>query len=485
MDRWYGYTVFLLVSVFYISATEGLTEYRVTTVIHPPLVMSQGDGDSRKFVGLLPDLLDKIGPMMNATFSIKHVQDGKYGMLDNTGNWTGMIGELVNNQSDIAAAAMTVTVQRANAVHFSQPVLEFGLSIVMKKPTADGISWRRWKGLLSFLKPFTTGVWIAVICSYAIVSLLYGLILQFDPMEDDGADNIKKNITRGFPVMFYRFCFQGSFSPSTCTSRSAKMLTCFWCIFVILIFASYITSLAVVFRSGDDELLETPIHSFEDLPIQSEVEYGVIANSLTYQYFTVNAKDQTDEAIGKQLKKSKDQMPKNTAEGVKRVRDSKGDYVFITEELSARTESGKPPCDLVLVHHSKLRRSYSFACRLDSNDYACHDLDVALISLKENGVLEELISKWYKNQCDTDFDDDYIKYVTSFEDKKFQSGLFFRTDGISIDKIGSLFILLLLGILISIGLLIFDICFEKRFEKKMRGSTRDDQPFESITNDMQ
>ncbi|CAC5356425.1 GRIN [Mytilus coruscus] len=356
MDRWYGYTVFLLVCVFYISAAEGLTEYRVTTV----------------------------------------------------------------NQSDIAAAAMTVTVQRANAVHFSQPVLEFGLSIVMKKPTADGISWKRWKG---------------------------------------------------------------SFSPSTCTSRSAKMLTCFWCIFVILIFASYITSLAVVFRSGDDELLETPIHSFEDLPYQSEVEYGVIANSMTYQYFTVNAKDQTDEAIGKQLKKSKDQMPKNTAEGVKRVRDSKGDYVFITEELSARTESGKPPCDLVLVHHSKLRRSYSFACRLDSN--ACHDLDVALISLKENGVLEELISKWYKNQCDTDFDDDYIKYVTSFEDKKFQAGLFFRTDGISIDKIGSLFILLLLGIVISIGLLIFDICFEKRFEKKMRGTTRDDQPFESITNDMQ
>ncbi|XP_071126895.1 glutamate receptor U1-like [Mytilus edulis] len=483
MDRWYENTAFLLVSVFYISATEGLTDYRVTTILNPPLVMSQGDGSSRKFVGLLPDLLDKIGPMMSATFSLTHVQDSRYGTLDNTGNWTGMIGELVNKKADIAAAGLTVTVQRANAVHFSQPILDSGLSIVMKKPTANGISWKRWTGLLSFLKPFTTGVWIAVICSYAIVSLLYGIILQFDPMEEDGTDSIKKNITRGFPVMFYRFCFQGSFSPSTCTSRSAKMLTCFWCIFVILIFASYITSLAGVFRSGDDELLETPIHSFEDLPLQSEIEYGVAYNSMTYRYFTLNAKDKTDEAIGKQLKKSKDQMPKTVAEGVKRVRDSKGDYVFITEELYARTESGKPPCDLVLVHHSKYRGSYSFACGLESK--ACHDLDVALVSLKENGILEELVGKWYKNQCDTDFDDNYIKYVTSFEDKKFQAGLFFRTDGISIDKIGSLFILLLLGILISIGLLIFDICFEKRFEKKMRGTARDDQPFESITNDMQ
>ncbi|XP_076078099.1 putative glutamate receptor isoform X3 [Mytilus galloprovincialis] len=98
MDMWYGYTAFLLVSVFYTSATEGLTDYRVTTILHPPLVMSQGDGNSRKFVGLLPDLLDKIGPMMNATFSLNHVQDSRYGTLDNTGNWTGMIGELVNKR---------------------------------------------------------------------------------------------------------------------------------------------------------------------------------------------------------------------------------------------------------------------------------------------------------------------------------------------------------------------------------------------------
>lgn len=55
----------------------------------------QKQGGSAQFDGFIPDLLKKIEPLLNVTFDIKHVGDFKYGSKQKDGNWTGMIGEIV------------------------------------------------------------------------------------------------------------------------------------------------------------------------------------------------------------------------------------------------------------------------------------------------------------------------------------------------------------------------------------------------------
>lgn len=78
--------------------------------------------------------------------------------------------------ADIAAASLTVTAERAKVIDFSHPFLDLGLSIVMKRPTSRG--WRALTGFVSFLQPFTPGVWIALLLSCLLVPILYGFILQ-------------------------------------------------------------------------------------------------------------------------------------------------------------------------------------------------------------------------------------------------------------------------------------------------------------------
>jgi hypothetical protein len=56
------------------------------------------EGAPSELKGLVPDLLKKIGPLINATFAINHVNDGLYGSK-RRGYWDGMIGELVNKVS--------------------------------------------------------------------------------------------------------------------------------------------------------------------------------------------------------------------------------------------------------------------------------------------------------------------------------------------------------------------------------------------------
>lgn len=214
---------------------------------------------------------------------------------------------------------------------------------------------------------------------------------------------------------------------------------------------------------GERQTPSNPIHSFEGLASQSGIKFGTVKDGATYRYFT-EAKDEVDKKIGKHLKDNPDQMTSSSEEGIKRVRDSSGGYAFIMEEIGARLTVGKLPCDLMLVHHSSIRKSYSFGCT--TNTTICRNLDVAIIQLKTDGEIQELTDKWLKptGDCDTDFYDDYLAYMRSFNIEKDASGFLFQSDALTMEKVGSMFILLAVGIVVSIALLVFDVCTERRVQ---------------------
>lgn len=478
----YGVPSILLLLLLLVSLSSGETVYKVTTILEEPFVI-QKQGGSAQFDGFIPDLLKKIEPLLNVTFDIKHVGDFKYGSKRKDGNWTGMIGEIVQGTADIAAASLTVTAERAKAIDLSHPFMELGLSIVLKRPNTRG--WQSLKGFVTFLEPFAPGVWITLLVACIIVPVLYGVVLHFDPMEDEADPSMLRNIARAVPVIFYRFCLQGSLAPANATSRASRVLVAFWSLFLVILYVTWATSYAVYMLKGQRQTPSNPIHSFEGLASQSGIKFGTVKDGGTYRYFT-EAKDEVDKKIGQHLKENPDQMTNSAEEGIKRVRESGGGYAFIMEEIGARLTVGKLPCDLMLVHHSSIRKSYSFGC--NPNTTICRNLDVAIIQLKIDGEIQELTDKWLKptGDCDTDFYDDYLAYMKSFNIEKDASGFLFQSDALTMEKVGSMFILLAVGIVVSIALLVFDVCTERRVQKAVnrRGGT-DKQPFEAITDDMQ
>ena len=48
--------------------------------------------------------------------------------------WTGMIGELIRHDVDLAVAPLTITSQRESVVDFSKPYMNLGISILISKP---------------------------------------------------------------------------------------------------------------------------------------------------------------------------------------------------------------------------------------------------------------------------------------------------------------------------------------------------------------
>ena len=59
------------------------------------MVREQNDGV--KYEGYCVDLIDGIAKLVGFNYTINLVKDGRYGVHQANGSWTGMIGEVVRN----------------------------------------------------------------------------------------------------------------------------------------------------------------------------------------------------------------------------------------------------------------------------------------------------------------------------------------------------------------------------------------------------
>jgi ABC-type amino acid transport substrate-binding protein len=63
------------------------------------------------------------------------VKDNTFGNKPaNEQPWSGIIGELVRHEADLAVAPLTITSQRESVVDFSKPWMNLGISILISKP---------------------------------------------------------------------------------------------------------------------------------------------------------------------------------------------------------------------------------------------------------------------------------------------------------------------------------------------------------------
>lgn len=189
--------------------------------------------------------------------------------------------------------------------------------------------------------------------------------------------------------------------------------------------------------------------------MQTEIKYGTVASGPTEDYFS-NAVDEVDIAIGQHFKQFPDQLVESFDDGIERVRSDEN-YALVMEEASARHFANKSPCNLVFIKHSFIRNSYGFAC---ANTTICRFINIAIYKLLKSGEIQALRDKWFSNDCDTELDGN--QYVNSKENKKSASDVLFRPYSLSMDTVGGVFIFLGVGLLLSVVILVCEICFAKR-----------------------
>lgn len=127
-----------------------------------------------QFEGYAVDLIHEISRVLGFNYTIRLTPDGQYGSQNrDTKEWNGMIGELLNQKADLAIADLTITYEREQAVDFTMPFMNLGISILYRKPIKQP------PNLFSFLSPLSLDVWIYMATAYLGVSVLLFILARY------------------------------------------------------------------------------------------------------------------------------------------------------------------------------------------------------------------------------------------------------------------------------------------------------------------
>jgi len=126
------YPFFLL--LLWTAVSDAKKPLRISVVQNKPWIMLKEDSSNRvgndRYEGFLVDMLDKLAAMFNVNFELQEQADGRYGARDESGNWNGMIGSVISETADLAVGDITITSGREQAVDFSVPFLQTGITIL-------------------------------------------------------------------------------------------------------------------------------------------------------------------------------------------------------------------------------------------------------------------------------------------------------------------------------------------------------------------
>ncbi|XP_060747633.1 glutamate receptor 4b isoform X7 [Tachysurus vachellii] len=340
----------------------------VTTIMEGPYVMLKKNWENYegndRYEGYCVDLAYEIANHIGIKYKISIVPDGKYGARDpDTKIWNGMVGELVYGKAEIAVAPLTITLVREEVIDFSKPFMSLGISIMIKKPQKSK------PGVFSFLDPLAYEIWMCIVFAYIGVSVVLFLVSRFSPYEwhteepEEGTDGLPSDQPPNEFSIFNSLWFSlGAFMQQGCDisprSLSGRIVGGVWWFFTLIIISSYTANLAAFLTV---ERMVSPIESAEDLAKQTDIAYGTLDSGSTKEFFR-RSKIAVYEKMWSYMKSAEPTVfTKTTAEGVARVRKSKGKYAFLLESTMNEYTEQRKPCDTMKVGGNLDSKGYGVA----------------------------------------------------------------------------------------------------------------------------
>lgn len=404
--------------------------------------------DHRMFCckGYCMDLLKELSKTINFTYSLALSPDGLFGSysvrnssLGGKKEWTGLIGEIVNERADMIVAPLTINPERAEFIEFSKPFKYQGITILEKKPSRSST-------LVSFLQPFSNTLWILVMVSVHVVALVLYLLDRFSPFgrfklaNTDGTEEDALNLSSA--IWFaWGVLLNSGIGEGTPRSFSARVLGMVWAGFAMIIVASYTANLAAFLVL---ERPKTKLSGINDARLRNTMENltcATVKGSAVDMYFRRQVELSN-------MYRTMEANNYNTAEDA--IHDVKVGKLMAFIWDSSRLEfEAAQDCELVTAGELFGRSGYGIGLQKGS-PWADH-VTLAILDFHESGFMESLDLKWimqgYQQQCDA---------------------LEKTPNTLGLKNMAGVFILVGAGIVGGIGLIIIEMAYKKHQIKKQK-----------------
>ncbi|XP_046392943.1 ionotropic receptor 25a isoform X2 [Ischnura elegans] len=421
-----------------------------------------------KWTGYCVDFMKALAERMEVDYELVAYRDGYFGDRRVDGTWDGAIGDLAKGETDLLVASTVMTSEREEVIDFVAPYFEqTGISIVIRKPV-------RKTSLFKFMTVLRFEVWLSIVGALTVTGFMIWFLDKYSPYS---AQNNKKM----YPYPCRKFTLKESFwfaltsftpqgggeAPKALSSRT--LVAAYW-LFVVLMLATFTANLAAFLTV---ERMQSPVQSLEQLARQSRINYTVVKNSNTHQYFinmknaeetlyrvwkeiTLNSTNDLSryrvwdypikEQYGHILLAIEQTGPvSSAAEGIKKVIASEtGEFAFIHDAAQVRYETSRN-CNLTEVGEPFAEQPFAIAVQTGS--HLQEEISRRILDLQKDRFFEALTGKYWNASAKGD--------CPNADDM----------EGITLESLGGVFIATLFGLALAMVTLAGEIFYYKR--KKM------------------
>ncbi|XP_050695826.1 glutamate receptor ionotropic, kainate 2-like isoform X2 [Eriocheir sinensis] len=370
----------------------------VSTALTPPYTMLKKSSEqltgNDRFEGFCIDIIKEIAKQRGFNYTFTIPEDKQYGSKNReTGEWNGIMRELIDHRADLGIVDFTITYEREEAVDFTMPFMNLGISIIYSKPQKKSPS------LFSFMSPFSVDVWIYMATAYLGVSVLLFILARVAPQEWDNPhpciqdpEELENSISLSNAFWFTIGSVMQQGSDIAPKAVSTRIVAGIWWFFTLIMISSYTANLAAFLTV---ERMDAPIESAEDLAKQTKIKYGCKRDGSTYNFF-MDSNIPTYMRMWTTMSNARPTVfTKSNDDGVERAAKSKGMYAFLMESSSIEYVVERN-CDLMQI--GGLLDSKSYGIALPQGSPYTDKISSAILRLKENGTLHRLKDKWWKGE---------------------------------------------------------------------------------------
>ncbi|GFX39507.1 glutamate receptor ionotropic, kainate 2 [Trichonephila clavipes] len=292
-------------------------------------------------------------------------------------------------EADIAVADLSITYNREDAVDFTMPFMNLGISILFKKPE------KKSPPLFSFLKPLSLEVWFYMGTAYLGVSLFLFILARLSPYEwvnphpcDTENDVVENQFTLLNSFWFTIGSIMQQGSDILPRAISTRMVASSWWFFTLIMISSYTANLAAFLTA---QRMTSPIESAADLAKQTTIQYGCVYAGSTMNFFQTSNYPIYKRMWSFMESQRPSVFPEDNFKGIERVK--MGNYAFLMESTSIEYVTERN-CDLTRIGGELDSKGYGIATPPGSPYRAV--LSRGILALQESQQLQILKDKWWK-----------------------------------------------------------------------------------------
>ncbi|OAD59386.1 Glutamate receptor, ionotropic kainate 2, partial [Eufriesea mexicana] len=436
--------------------------FRIGTTVAIPWTMNKVDPVTGKimrdengneiFEGYCIDFMKRLSEEMQFDYDLVIPRDRQFGKKLPNGQWDGLIGDLAKGETDIVVAGLTMTSEREEVIDFVAPYFEqSGIQIVIRKPV-------RKASLFKFMTVLKVEVWLSIVGALTLTGIMIWILDKYSPYSARNNKQLYPYPCREFTLKESFWFALTSFTPQgggeAPKALSSRTLVAAYWLFVVLMLATFTANLAAFLTV---ERMQSPVQSLEQLARQSRINYTVLINSSTHQYF-MNMKNAEDKlyTLWKEitLNSTSDQVEyrvwdypikeqyghilqaimqigpvADTKEGFRKVIESENvEFAFIHDSSEIKYEVTRN-CNLTEVGEVFAEQPYAIAVQQGS--HLQEEISRKILDLQKDRYFELLASKYWnqtlKAQC-----------VNSDDN-----------EGITLESLGGVFIATLFGLALA------------------------------------